>query len=149
MKTLHFSIFIKAPAKEVWHAMLDDRPYREWTSAFNPGSYYEGSWEEGSKILFLGPDESGNIMGLVSKIGENREYEYISIHHLGVIKNGVESTDPEVTKGWEGAKENYTFKSENGGTTVLVDVDSTDDDAKYFENAWPDALKKLKVIAER
>ena len=54
MQKLHFSIVINAPKKKVWHAMLDDKQYREWTEAFNPGSYYKGDWSKGSKILFLG-----------------------------------------------------------------------------------------------
>lgn len=37
MRKLNFSIVIDAPKEKVWHAMLDDRPYREWTGAFNPG----------------------------------------------------------------------------------------------------------------
>ena len=41
--------------------MLADDTYREWTSAFHPGSYYKGDWSEGSKILFLGPGDDGEV----------------------------------------------------------------------------------------
>jgi hypothetical protein len=34
MQKIHSSILINAPREKVWHAMLDDKPYREWTKAF-------------------------------------------------------------------------------------------------------------------
>ena len=46
MQTQHFSIMIDAPKEKVWHSMLDDETYRDWTAAFSEGSYYEGAWEE-------------------------------------------------------------------------------------------------------
>lgn len=50
---LKYSITINAPKEKVWHTMLDDKTYREWTTEFNPGSYYEGDRKEGSEIRFL------------------------------------------------------------------------------------------------
>ena len=99
MDRLHSSIFINAPREKVWDTMLNDVTYREWTTEFNPGSHYKGSWEEGSKILFVGPDENGEgAMGMVSRIKENRKYEFISIEHLGILKDGVEDTTSEEAK---------------------------------------------------
>jgi hypothetical protein len=101
MQKLHFSMLINAPKHKVWHAMLDDRPYREWTKAFNEGSYYKGSWDKGSKILFLGPDpDTGEEGGMVSRIAENKPYEFISIKHLGIVQNGVEDTSSEAARKW-------------------------------------------------
>ena len=150
MKKLHFSILINAPKERVWHTMLDDKSYREWTTAFNEGSYYKGSWEKGSKILFLGPDpESGEEGGMVSRIAENKPYEYISIEHLGIVHNGVEDTTSEEAKKWAPAFENYTFNEKDGKTEVLVDLDVDEKEAEMFSKMWPEALKKLKGIAER
>lgn len=150
MEKLHFSIVINAPREKVWHAMLDDEPYREWTTVFNQGSYYEGSWEKGSKILFLGPDpRTGKIGGMVSRIADNRPYEFVSIEHLGLVENGVEDTESEEAKKWAPSYENYTFKEVDGGTEVLVDVDSEESMAEEFSKLWPAALEKLKTIAER
>jgi hypothetical protein len=149
MKKLHFSIFINAPKEKVWHAMLDDASYREWTTAFNPGSYYKGDWNEGSKILFLGPNpEGGGEAGMVSRIAENRPYEFLSIEHLGIVKDGVEDTESEEAKKYAPAFENYTFVEKDGGTEILVDMDSDEEMAPMFENMWPEALKKLKGLAE-
>lgn len=56
--------------------MLDTETYRQWTEGFMPGSYYEGSWEKDSKILFLAPDENGKMSGMVSTIVENKPYDF-------------------------------------------------------------------------
>ena len=130
--------------------MLDDKPYREWTAAFNPGSYYKGDWSKGSKILFLGPDpKTGEEGGMVSRIAENKPYEFISIEHLGIVKNGVEDTTSEEARKWAPAFENYTFKEKGGATEVLVEIDIEDENKKMFEEMWPKALQKLKEIAEK
>jgi len=150
MQKLHFSITINAPKEKVWHTMLDDKPYREWTAAFNPGSYYKGDWSKGSKILFLGPDpKTGEEGGMVSRIAENKPYEFISIEHLGIVKNGVEDTTSEEARKWAPAFENYTFKEKGGATEVLVEMDIEDENKKMFEEMWPKALQKLKGIAEK
>ena len=149
MQKLNFSIVINAPKEKVWHAMLDDRPYREWTRAFNPGSYYKGDWSRGSKMLFLGPDpETGQEGGMVSRIAENRPYEYISIEHIGIIQNGIEDTASEAARKMAPAFENYTFKEKDGATEVLVDMDAEDEYAEMFNKMWPEGLQRLKKIAE-
>ncbi|MCL4300417.1 MAG: SRPBCC domain-containing protein [Anaerolineae bacterium] len=150
MQRLHFSILINAPKDKVWHSMLDDKPYREWTKAFNEGSYYKGNLEKGSKILFLGPDpNTGEESGMVSRIAENKPYEFISIEHLGIVQNGVEDTTSEVARKWAPAFENYTFNDKDGATEVLVDIDIEDEHAQMFNEMWPEALRKLKELAEK
>lgn len=151
MQKLHCSITINAPKEKVWHAMLDDKPYREWTAAFNPGgSYYKGDWSQGSKILFLGPDpDTGGEAGMVSRIAENKPYEYVSIEHLGIVQDDVEDTTSEAAKKWAPAYENYTFKEKDGVTEVLVDMDIAEEEAEMFNKLWPEALRKLKEIAEK
>ena len=59
MKPMHFSITIRAPKEKVWNTMLQQETYHIWTAEFMQGLYYEGSWEQGKKIRFLGPDGSG------------------------------------------------------------------------------------------
>jgi hypothetical protein len=150
MQTLHFSTTINAPKKKVWDTMLQDVTFREWTSVFNPpGSWYEGDWNQGSTIRFLGPSEQGEPSGMLSRIKENRPYEYVSIEHVGIIQDGKEDTTSDAVKQWTPALENYTFKEKNGATEVLVDIDSADEHRKMFEDSWPKALQKLKEIAER
>jgi hypothetical protein len=150
MQKLHFSIQINAPKEKVWHAMLDDKSYREWTSAFNPGSYYKGDWSKGSKILFLGPNpETGGEGGMVSRIAEHKPYEFISIEHLGIVHNGIEDTTSDEARKWAPAYENYSFREKDGATEVLVDTDVDENEAEMFNKMWSEALQKLKEIAEK
>jgi hypothetical protein len=151
MQKLHFTIHIDAPKEKVWDLMLGDATYREWTAAFNPGSYYKGSWEQGSEIRFLGPNPAkpGEEGGMVSRIKENRLHEFLSIEHYGIIQNGVEDTTSEAAKSWTPAHENYTFVEKGGGTELLIDVDAADDFAADFSAMWPKALEALKEIVQR
>jgi len=149
MKQVHYSVVIDAPKEKVWHAMLDDRTYREWTKAFNPTSYYKGDWKKGSKILFLGSNpETGEEGGMVSRIADHKPYEFISIEHLGIFNNGVEDTTSDEARKWAPAYENYSFKEKNGATEVLVQVDIDESEADAFNEMWQEALQKLKEIAE-
>lgn len=145
MDKLTFSTTINAPKEKVWRTMLEDATYRQWTSAFSEGSYAVTDWKEGSKTLFLTPDGSG----MVSRIATHRPNEFLSIEHLGTVKNGVEDTESEAVKAWKGALENYTLQETGGASTVTVEMDINDEYKKYFEETWPKALSKLKDIAEQ
>jgi hypothetical protein len=125
--------------------MLEDATYREWTSEFQEGSYAVTDWKEGSKALFLTP--AGD--GMVSRIAVHRPNEFLSIEHLGAVKNGVEDTDSDEVKGWAGAHEDYSLREVAGGVTLTVEMDVTDEYRKYFEETWPKALSKLKHVCER
>lgn len=149
METLRFSTFIAAPREKVWDTMLEDATYREWTAAFHPGSQYEGTWETGSEMRFLGPNQDGTMSGMLARIKEARKPEFVSIEHYGVINNNVEDTTSDAVKAWTPAYENYTFEERDGGTEVLVEVDSADEYAQMFTDIWPKALAALKTIAER
>lgn len=149
MKRLQFSIDINAPKEKVWHTMLNQETYRAWTDVFMPGSHYLGDWNTGSKILFVAPDTSGNVAGMVSRIKENRQYAYVSIEHLGFVQDGKEDTSSEAVKAWAGALENYTFTESNGKTNVLVELDTAEEHIEMFEDTWPTALEKLKKLAEK
>lgn len=149
MKKLHFSIVINAPKEKVWHTMLDQDTYRQWTEVFTPGSHYIGDWNRGSKIQFLGPDQKGKMGGMVSRIKDNKQYEFISIEHVGIVNDGVKDTSSEAVKSWAGALENYTFKEKDEKTEVLIDMDSNDEFEEMFRNTWPKALQRLKELAEK
>ncbi len=129
--------------------MLGDDTYREWTKAFHEGSYYKGNWEEGSKMLFLGPDENGlKDGGLVSYIKENKPYEFLSIEHRGLVSDGVEDTTSEMALAFAGALENYTFEEKDGGTELTIDCDMIESEFENMGAMWDEALEKLKEMAE-
>ncbi len=149
MDKLHYSIAIHAPKEKVWDKMLSQDSYATWTDVFAFGSHYVGDWSKGSKILFLAPNKKGSMSGMVSRIKENRPYEFVSIEHVGVVQDGKEDTSSEAAKAWAGAHENYTFKERDGTTEVLVDTDTTEQDKEMFQDLWPKALQKLKQLAEK
>ncbi|MFH2135479.1 MAG: SRPBCC domain-containing protein [Pseudomonadota bacterium] len=146
MKTLKLSITIKAAKEKVWKTMLEPETYRIWTAEFCEGSYYEGSWEQGAKIRFLGPDGPG---GMTSVIAENNPYQFISIRHLGIVKNGMDDTESPEAKAWSGVLENYTFNERGGITELIVDMSGVPAEfEQYMSDTWPKALAKLKTICE-
>jgi uncharacterized protein YndB with AHSA1/START domain len=149
METLHFTITINATKEKVWNTMLGEQTYRQWTAVFMPGSHYVGDWSQGSKIHFLGPVENGGIGGMVSRIKENRPWEFMSIEHLGFIRDGTEDTSGEAAQKWAGALENYTFKEKRDATEVHIATDTSDEYREMFLETWPKALQKLKELAEK
>lgn len=152
MKKLQFKVSINAPLNKVYELMLginSKSTYEQWTSLFNPTSTYEGSWDKGSKILFIGVDEKGEKGGMVSRIAENIPNRFVSIQHYGILKADNEITEgPEVEK-WANGFENYTFEENNGTTTVIVELDTTEDFLGYMNETYPKALDKLKELCEK
>lgn len=144
MKTLHYSTIINAPRKRVWETMLGPETFKAWTAEFAEGSYFEGAWDEGQKIRFLIPDGSG----MTSMIAANRPYEFVSIKHLGIVKDGVDDTESEAARSWSPACENYTFSDVGTSTGLKIDVEVTPEFEAYMENTWPKALAKLKTLCE-
>ncbi|WP_192821070.1 SRPBCC domain-containing protein [Rufibacter sp. LB8] len=152
MEKLQYKTTIKAPAAKVFDIMLglgNKSTYEQWTALFNPTSTYEGTWDKGSKILFVGVDEKGEKGGMVSKIAEHVPNQFVSIQHYGLVKADQEITEgPEVEK-WANGFENYSFEENNGTTTVTVNLDTTEDFIDYMNESYPKALEKLKEICEK
>lgn len=148
MNKMHFEIHIDAPREKVWETMLGSDTYPQWTAVFMPGSTFEGSWEQGSRILFVAPDENGKKGGMVAQIAENRAPEFISIEHIGQVIDGVEDTDSDEVKQWAGAHEDYTLAESGTGTDLHIDVDVPDEYKDDMAELWPKALEKLKQLVE-
>ena len=148
MERITYSININCPVSKTYETMLDPEHYKTWTAVFNPASRYEGSWEEGSKIRFIGEDKEGNTGGMLSRIKRNIPNEFISIEHYGILEGDKEITEGEKVKAFAGALENYTFKEKDGGTEVIVEFDVDKEWKKYFSTTWPNALQKLKEVCE-
>ena len=90
MPTLHFDIRIAAPREHVWRTTLYSPTYERWTATFSEGSHYEGSWEAGTPIRFLGPDGGG----MVAEIAEHRpdeaavEHTFVNTNPTATLKLG-------------------------------------------------------------
>ncbi|MEW6654185.1 MAG: SRPBCC domain-containing protein [Bacteroidota bacterium] len=128
--------------------MFAVQTYREWTSVFNPTSYYDGKWEKGAKMLFLGTNADGKKEGMVSIIRDFVPNKFVDIEHIGMISGDEEITSGEAVNAWAGAHEKYLFFDENGKTVLIVELDTTEEFKSYFFQTYPKALEKLKSICE-
>ena len=152
MQKLQFKKEINASAQKVYETMLglkDKSTYEYWTATFNPTSSYEGSWDKGSKIHFVGVDENGKKGGMASEIVEHQPANFVSIRHYGFLDGDIEITTGEQVEKWAGGHENYSFQENNGITTLTVDMDTIDEYLEYFNDIYPKALDKLKEISEK
>lgn len=145
MEKLEFSIAINASPQKVWDIITGKDTYSQWTAPFSEGSCVETDWKKGSKALFL----DGKGSGMVSEIVESIPGQFLSIHHLGEVKDGVE--DPTTYQGeeWGNALENYSLKEVDGKTLWLVEMDMNEQYVQYMNDTWPIALNKVKELAER
>jgi uncharacterized protein YndB with AHSA1/START domain len=142
---LTFTTTINAPVETVWNSMLGPETYKVWTSAFEPSSYYEGSWEQGAEIKFLSED----MEGMVGIIEVNQLYRYISIEYTGFLKDGELNLESPGATDIVGSHENYTFTPiSDQQTTLDIEMDSSAEYAEYMSQAWPKALEKLKSLCE-
>ena len=145
MKKMEFSITINALPEKVWDVIIGKDTYNLWTAPFAEGSTVKTDWEKGSKALFL--DGKGN--GMVSEIAESIPGQFLSIRHLGEVKDGIE--DPTTYQGeqWGDALENYILEPVNGNQTLWrVSMDMNDDFVEYMEKTWPVAQQRVKELAE-
>jgi len=140
MKSLKFKIKVNAPKEKVWDSLWQDANYRKWTSAFAEGSHAVSDWNEGSKILFLGNENSG-MYSIIEKKILNQEMIF---KHMGEVKDGIETTSD-----WAGSKESYLLSETNGVTELNVELDSTDEFQDYFNETFPKALELVKQISEK
>jgi uncharacterized protein YndB with AHSA1/START domain len=147
MAGLQYSIDINAPVHTVWSTMLDDETYRDWTSAFGEGSYYEGDWSEGSTIRFIGPEDDGSLSGIIGTVVASRPDEFVSVEYFGQIVDGEVDTTSDDAQVFVGSYENYSFQESDGVTTVTVEL-SDDEMMNQMKDLWPPALARVKELAE-
>jgi uncharacterized protein YndB with AHSA1/START domain len=149
LKKIKFEYFINASPEKVYRLMLAPESYKKWTAAFNPGSHFRGSWDEGSSIHFIGTDEQGNEGGMVSRIQKNIPAECVCIEHLGMLLDGKEILEGPEIELWAGVLECYYFLPNGSGTTLKVEMDTIQSYEAYFSETWPKALEILKQLCEQ
>ncbi len=139
MEKLHFDIQIKAEAIKVWSVLWDDFSFRQWTSAFTEGSFYQGNLQEGATIKFL--DAKNN--GMYSKIVKLVPNEEIIFRHLGEIYEGIETP-----RNLGEATERYVLAEDENITHLEVEIQTTEEFKSFFEEKFPDALSNVKHLSE-
>ncbi len=95
-------------------------------------------------MRFLAPD--GN--GMVSVIAAHRPHEFLSLKHVGYVKDGAEDTESEMVRSWAPAFENYSLSDAGNAMELAVDIDVTPEFEEYMTRVWPMALARLKRLCE-
>jgi hypothetical protein len=152
MTKLQFKVSIDAHVDKIFDCMLglsSKSTYEQWTALFNPTSTYEGNWEKGNKMLFIGVDEKGEKGGMVSRIVENIPNQFVSIQHYGLVTAGKEITEGAEVEKWANGLENYSFEESNGVVIITVNLDTSEEFIDYMNESYPKALDKLKEICEK
>ena len=84
---------------------------------------------------------------MVATVAESRPGEFVSLEYQGQVVAGQVDTTSDVAKEIIGLHENYSFSESNGVTTVTVELSDTDF-MRQLDDVWPQALNRLKEIAE-
>ncbi len=113
MEQLSYEIEINAEPEKVWSVLWGDITYRQWTTAFTEGSFYEGTLEEHSIIKFLDPKNNG-MYSRVEKMIPNEEITFL---HLGEIYEGI-----EVPQDWGESTEAYFLEENEEGTLLKTKI---------------------------
>jgi len=147
-ETIHLEQIIEAKPSKVFDALTKEDTYGRWTAAFGAGCHFKGSWDEGSKIQFLAPNEIGEINGMYSTVKENQAPHKLTLEHQGIVQNGEETNEGNEAEKWSGSKESYTLKEEDGKTLLSISMDIPSEEKGFFMEAWEQALISLKEICE-
>ena len=139
MEKLNFEIIINAEPAKVWSVLWDDISYRQWTTAFTEGSFYQGSLEEGSIVKFFDPNNNG----MYSRVEKNIPNQEIKFLHLGEIYNGVEAPQD-----WGEATEAYILEENDEGTKLTAEIQTPAEFKEFFEEKFPNALGIIKNLSE-
>jgi hypothetical protein len=139
MKQLKYTVQINATPAKVWETLWNDATYRKWTAAFQEGSWYEGSLEEGSIIRMFDPENNG----MYNRVLKNLPEREMTFKHLGWIYDGVESPQD-----WEESTETYQLEDLGGRTLLTAKVIALDEFVGFYESKFPKALQNIKDISE-
>lgn len=139
MKLLEYTIQINTTPEKVWDVLFTQDNYKKWASAMNEGTYFEGTWEEGTIMKFLDPKNNG-MYNLVEKNIPNKQ---LSMKHLGWILEGELSPQD-----WEDSTLDYILEPNENGTLLIGKVNSLDEFVDFFNSKYPKNFENIKNLAE-
>lgn len=145
MKNIRHSIEINASKEKVWDVLWGDQTLRDWASIIDEGTYMDGTLQEGNEIRFL---SSVSGYGVASRVEKLIPYKHVSLRQISDIKVGKDGVIEERAKQWTGGMESYELEESNGKVTLSVTQDTPEELVEYFEKKLPQALERLKVLAE-
>lgn len=142
---MRHSIEINASKEKVWEVLWDDQTLRDWANIIDEGTYMEGKLEEGSEVNFM----SASGHGVTSRVEKLIPYKYISFRQIADIKVGKEGSIEKRDKQWTGGLEIYELEESNGKVKLSNTQDVPDELIEYFNTKLPQALERVKVLAEK
>ncbi|MFZ2942384.1 MAG: hypothetical protein WA088_02255 [Latilactobacillus curvatus] len=143
MKNMELSIEIHASKDKVWATLWDDATFRDWASLIDEGTYMKGIMTEGNEIQFLSSLNGYGVTSLIAKLSPN---EYVLFRHNADTK---ESGQQEREKEWTGGTESYSLSEKKGVTTLIVKIDVPQEQEETFRIRIPEALERIKTLAEK
>lgn len=151
MKTLtklNKSIDIRASRERIWQVLTGQEEFRDWASAFMPGSYYEGTWNVGDTLRFLGPSPDGSVGGMITKVVEHTPGEHILCLHYGGVQDGKDVFSGPEFEEWIGSTEEYRLTGGPDVHTLAISNDVPESFVSMFSTSWEQALARIKELAE-
>lgn len=144
IEKLVFTININTNREKLWQILWEKENYKQWTSVFNKGSYYEGELKQGGRMHFLSPEGSG-IYSDILFLKENR---LMLFSHIGVLKDKQEQPIDADAAVWTGSIESYRLTDIDSGTNLTVEVDCQQSYKDYTNEKFPAALQNIKKMGE-
>lgn len=138
MPLLNFETEINATPEKVWDTLWQEEFFKAWAPTLN-SSYYEGNFQQDSKIYFFGEDRNG----MYSFVEKNIPEKEMKFQHLGWIIDGEESP-----QNWKNSWETYLLEESPSGTQLKIEVNALDEFADFFSSNYPKMIQKVKELAE-
>ncbi|MEO5927727.1 MAG: SRPBCC domain-containing protein [Patescibacteria group bacterium] len=142
MQKMEFSIEIKASRERVWKTLWEDKTFRDWGSIIDEGQYMVGELAEGNEVQFISGSSGYGVTSLIEKLIPN---EYVAIRQSADTKD---SGKQEREKEWTGGTETYELTENDGVTALDVHIDVPPGLEEIFQDRFPKALERVKVLAE-
>ncbi len=142
MNEMQFQVEVNAPKEKVWDTLWQDKTFRQWASIIDPGTYMVGELKEGNEVQFISAENGYGVTSLVEEVTVN---EHLLLrHHADTQDTGKQEREKE----WTGGKESYALTEKDGVTTLVIAFDVPLELEEYFQENYPKALERVKVLAE-
>lgn len=144
MNSLRHSVEIKASKEKVWEVLWGDQTLRDWANIIDEGTYMVGPLQEDGEVNFM----SASGFGVTSRVEKLIPYKLVSFRQVADVKVASDGSLEKRDKQWAGGTENYELEENNGKVTLSVSQDVPPELVEYFETKFPQALARIKVLAE-